>query len=194
MRRRQRQRKSKTRRFSVHPIHRKRDTLDQFHHMFSQLLEDSDKLQQYDRMKHSSISELLEMCRTDLTKERSNFKQPISPPAERLTASKQCATCHLYSSCSDKPVYYRMKHSSISELLEMCRTDFKKERSNFKRPISPPAERLAASKQCATCCLYRSCSDKPVYDQSDEQHDRKDGHQDYRHDAILWERLCRAKR
>ena len=83
---RRRIRRRNTRRYWVHPIQQKRDSLGEFHHLYPQLIKDSEKFIKYFRMQKSSFSELQDICQDDLLKENTNYRKAISP-IERLTVT-----------------------------------------------------------------------------------------------------------
>jgi len=70
----------------VHNISSRRESLDEFHNLLDDLLKDEERFWRYLRMSSDTFKYILELIRTSIMKQNTNFRRSISPE-ERLMAT-----------------------------------------------------------------------------------------------------------
>jgi translation initiation factor 2 alpha subunit (eIF-2alpha) len=67
----------------VHNISSRRESFGEFHNLLDDLLKDEEKFWRYLRMSSDTFKYILELIRTSIKKQNTNFRRSISPE-ERL--------------------------------------------------------------------------------------------------------------
>ena len=70
----------------MHNISSRRESLDEFHNLLDDLLKDEERFWRYLRMSSDTFKYILELIRTSIMKQNTNFRRSISPE-ERLMAT-----------------------------------------------------------------------------------------------------------
>lgn len=70
----------------VHQINMERKIYGEYHTLMPELEKDSKRFYMYFRMNYACFDEILELIQDDITKQITNFREPISPK-ERLVVA-----------------------------------------------------------------------------------------------------------
>ncbi|XP_068089476.1 uncharacterized protein [Hyperolius riggenbachi] len=112
------------RRYWVHPLLLERKEKGQFHILYADLRKHPEKLFAYVRMSPASFDDILNELTTDLQRENTFFREPVSPTERLLLTLRFLASGHSYSSLH---LEFRLGKSTIQGIvLSTCSLLWKK--------------------------------------------------------------------